>query len=118
MVSTTAPRRGCIYLVDFDPVRGSEQGKVRPALVVQNDVGNRASSTTIVAAITSARPSRRYPFHVWLPNGMLAKPSIVMCEQLRTIATEQIVSDAIAECSPELMGRVAAALVRSLAIKS
>jgi mRNA-degrading endonuclease toxin of MazEF toxin-antitoxin module len=49
---------------------------------------------------------------------MLAKPSIVMCEQLRTIATEQIVSDAIAECSPELMGRVAAALVRSLAIKS
>lgn len=111
------PKRGNIYFVDFEPVRGSEQGRVRPALVIQNDVGNEASSTTVVAAITSRLPSRRYPFHVWLPEDLLPKPSIVMCEQLRTVSRERFISGAIAACSPELMREVDRALVRSLGIE-
>lgn len=110
------PRRGSIYYVDFDPVGGSEQGRLRPALVVQNDVGNQASSTSIVAAITSRVPSRRYPFHVWLPDGLLHRPSVVMCEQIRTVAIERFSSEAIAECPPDLMIEVNEALMRSLGI--
>ena len=112
----TGVRRGGIYYVDFEPVRGSEQGMVRPALVVQNDVGNAASGTTIVAAITSRIPTRRYPFHVWLPEGLLPKPSVVMCEQLRTVSRERFVSEAIAHCDARLMHQVDAALLVSLGI--
>lgn len=54
--------RGEIYWVEFDPVKGSEQGGLRPALVVQQDVGNQHSPTTVVAAMTSTLPPRRYPF--------------------------------------------------------
>lgn len=111
------PRRGCFYFVDLDPVRGSEQGRVRPALVIQNDAGNQASSTTIVAAVTSKLPSRHYPFHVWLPEGLLPKPSIVMCEQIRTVAIERFTSEAIAECPAHLMAEVDQALLRSLSIQ-
>jgi mRNA interferase MazF len=56
--------RGQIYWVEFDPVRGSEQGGLCPALVVQNDVGNRYSPTTVVVAITRTLPPRPYPFVV------------------------------------------------------
>ena len=63
--------------MDLDPVRGSEQGKKRPCLVLQNDVGNATSTTTIVACITSQLPSRHYPFHVWLPDNLLEKQSVV-----------------------------------------
>jgi len=115
-VVADAPRRGGVYYVDFDPVRGSEQGKVRPALVIQNDVGNESSSTTIVAAITSRLPSRRYPFHVWLPEEFLPKPSVVMCEQIRTVSTERVVSAVIAHCPPDIMAEVDEALMRSLGI--
>ena len=110
------PRRGCFYFIDFEPVRGSEQGKVRPALVIQNDVGNRSSSTTIVAAVTSKLPSQRYPFHVWLPEHLLPKPSIVLCEQIRTVAIERFASGVIAECSADLMAQVERALLRSLGV--
>jgi mRNA interferase MazF len=116
VVAAIVPSRGSIYYIDFEPVRGSEEGKVRPALVVQNDVGNQASSTTIVAAITSRIPSQAYPFHVRLPDGFLSKPSVVMCEQLRTVAIQRFTSNAIAECPLRVMDEVDKALLRSLGI--
>ena len=80
-------RRGEIYWVEFDPVKGSEQGGLRPALVVQNDVGNRFAETTIVAVITRTLPARPYPFVVALSpmESGLPEPSAVNCAQLATI---------------------------------
>ena len=80
-------RRGEIYWVDFDPVKGSEQAGLRPALVVQNDIGNQASPTTIVAALTRTLPPRPYPFVVILnpEETGLKEPSAVNCAQLATI---------------------------------
>lgn len=79
-------RRREIYWVAFDPVKGSEQGGLRPALVVQNDVGNESSSTTVVAAITRTVPPRPYPFVVVITpeqSGM-GTVSAVNCAQLAT----------------------------------
>jgi mRNA interferase MazF len=80
-------RRGEIYWVEFDPVKGSEQGGLRPALVVQNDVGNRFSPTTVVAAITRTIPPRPYPFVVIIEpdESGLPERSAVNCSQLATI---------------------------------
>ena len=113
MVAPSKVKRGCIYWVDFDPVRGSEQGKKRPALVVQNNLGNQTADTTIVAAISSRVPSKQYPMHVRL-DGVLQKPGIIMCEQIRTISLDRVESHAIAELSEELMTRVEDALRHSL----
>jgi mRNA interferase MazF len=79
--------RGDIFYVDFTPVVGCEQGGVRPALIIQNDIGNWYSPTVIVAAITSRVGKNRLPTHVPL-DGIeigLRKNSIVMLEQIRTI---------------------------------
>jgi mRNA interferase MazF len=80
-------KRGEIYWVAFDPVKGSEQGGLRPALVVQNDVGNRFSPTTVVAAITRTIPPRPYPFVVIVEpdESGLPERSVVNCSQLATI---------------------------------
>jgi mRNA interferase MazF len=80
-------RRGEIYWVEFDPVKGSEQGGLRPALVIQNDVGNRYSPTTVVAAITRTMPPRPYPFTVILEpqESNLSERSLVNCSQIATI---------------------------------
>lgn len=80
-------RRGEIYWVEFDPVKGSEQGGLRPAIVVQNDVGNRYSPTTVVAAITRTIPPRSYPFVVSIEpdESGLPQRSVVNCSQLATI---------------------------------
>lgn len=80
-------RRGDIYWVEFEPVKGSEQGGLRPALVVQNDVGNQYSPTTVVAAITRVVPLRPYPFVVALDpsDSGLPERSAVNCAQLATI---------------------------------
>jgi len=79
--------RGEIYWVEFDPVKGSEQGGLRPALVIQNDLGNRYSSTTIVVAISTAIPQRPYPFVVIIEPGQSGLPerSVVNCAQITTI---------------------------------
>lgn len=80
-------KRGEIYWVEYDPVKGSEQGGLRPALVVQNDVGNLYSPTTVVAAITRTLPPRPYPFVVVVEpaeSGLPARSS-VNCSQLATI---------------------------------
>jgi mRNA interferase MazF len=80
-------RRGEIYWVEFDPVKGSEQGGRRPALVVQHDIGNAYSPTTVVAAITRTVPPRPYPFVVVIgpAESGLADRSTVNCAQLATI---------------------------------
>jgi mRNA interferase MazF len=80
-------KRGEIYWVAYDPVKGSEQGGLRPALVVQNDVGNQYSPTTVVAAVTRTLPLRPYPFIVVIEpdeSGLPAR-SAVNCSQLATI---------------------------------
>ena len=79
-------RRGDIYYADLSPVVGSEQGGVRPVLIVQNDVGNRYSPTVIAAAITSQTGKARLPTHIEVhTDSGLAKSSIVLLEQIRTL---------------------------------
>ncbi len=87
MRKTVNVRRGDIYYADLSPVVGSEQGGVRPVLIVQNDVGNRFSPTVIAAAITSQKDKARLPTHIQLnaAGSGLAKDSIVLLEQIRTI---------------------------------
>lgn len=92
-------RRGDIYYADLSPVVGSEQGGVRPVLIVQNDVGNRFSPTVIAAAITSQRAKANLPTHIMLhsQNTGLSKDSVVLLEQVRTIDKHRL---------KERMGRV------------
>lgn len=80
-------RRGDIYYADLSPVVGSEQGGVRPVLIVQNNIGNRFSPTVIAAAITSQRAKANLPTHILLDAETtgLAKDSVVLLEQVRTI---------------------------------
>ncbi|MDD6236912.1 MAG: type II toxin-antitoxin system PemK/MazF family toxin [Clostridiales bacterium] len=80
-------RRGEIYYADLSPVVGSEQGGVRPVLIVQNDVGNKYSPTVIAAAITSQKEKSKLPTHIEInaQNCGLAKNSVVLLEQIRTI---------------------------------
>ena len=80
-------KKGDLYFADLSPVTGSEQGGIRPVLVVQNDVGNKYSPTIIVAAVTSRRNKADLPTHVEIEadgNG-LSKNSVILLEQLRTI---------------------------------
>ena len=80
-------KRGDIYYADLSPVVGSEQGGVRPVLIVQNDVGNKYSPTVIAAAITSQQDKSSLPTHINLSAAVsgLQKDSIVLLEQVRTI---------------------------------
>ena len=79
--------RGDIYYADLSPVVGSEQGGIRPVLIVQNDVGNRFSPTVIAAAITSQTGKARLPTHINIAGGSvgLSKDSVILLEQIRTI---------------------------------
>lgn len=79
--------RGEVFYADLSPVVGSEQGGIRPVLIVQNDVGNRFSPTVIAAAITSQKDKARLPTHIQLNSlgSGLARDSIVLLEQIRTI---------------------------------
>lgn len=99
-------RRGEIYWVDWNPARGSEQASARPALVIQNDVGNRASSTTIVAALTS-RWERVYPFMVRLEPGQtgLSRPSVVNLGQLFTVSQTRLLPPP-GEATPRPIGHI------------
>ena len=81
------PRRGEVYLVNFDPTLGAEIKKTRPALILQNDIGNRYSPLTIVAAITSQYEERLYPHQVLVvaPEGGMKKNSAVLLNQIRSV---------------------------------
>lgn len=85
-------RRGDIYYADLSPVVGSEQGGVRPVLIVQNNVGNRFSPTVIAAAITSQKDKANLPTHIQVQSTAsgLAKDSIVLLEQIRTIDKKRL----------------------------
>jgi mRNA interferase MazF len=123
-------KRGEIYWVEFDPVKGSEQGGLRPALVVQNDTGNRYSTTTVVAAITRTVPPQPYPFVVIIEpqEGGLTERSTVNCAQLATIqqagsdtrlrpARGETVVRPIGQLSTVKMAAVDEALKYNLALK-
>lgn len=82
-----AIQRGDIYYADLTPVVGSEQGGIRPVVIIQNNAGNRYSPTVIVAAITSRLNKHRLPTHIWIGNDFpgLYRNSMVLLEQVRTI---------------------------------
>jgi len=109
-------RRGDVFTVDFEPVRGREQGKVRPALVVQNNIGNQYSPTIIVAAITSGARAR-YDVNVEIkaPEGGLSKDSLVLLHQIRTIDKSRL-GRRWGHLSEESMTRVDEALKISLGL--
>ena len=100
----TNVKRGDIYYADLSPVVGSEQGGVRPVLIIQNDTGNRFSTTVIAAAITSQTNKTKMPTHIPLSASAYGLPrdSIVLLEQVRTIDKRRL---------RERMGRVDAALM-------
>lgn len=85
-------KRGDIYYADLSPVVGSEQGGVRPVLIVQNDIGNRYSPTVIAAAITSQRDKSKLPTHIEVASEGcgLSKDSIVLLEQIRTLDKKRL----------------------------
>lgn len=108
-------RRGELYYADLSPVVGSEQGGVRPVLVVQNDIGNKYSPTVIAAAVTSQLSKAKLPTHIELSRSEygLAKDSVVLLEQIRTIDKRRLM-ERIGELPPTVMRRVDGALAISL----
>ncbi|MDD6826479.1 MAG: type II toxin-antitoxin system PemK/MazF family toxin [Oscillospiraceae bacterium] len=112
-------RRGEIYYADLSPVVGSEQGGIRPVLIVQNDVGNKHSPTVIAAAITSQRDKAKLPTHIEL-NALqygLAKDSVVLLEQIRTIDKRRL-KERMGELDNTLMHRVDDALSISFGLNN
>ncbi len=104
-------RRGDIYYADLSPVVGSEQGGIRPVLIIQNDVGNRYSPTVIAAAITSRQTKSRLPTHIGISSAEagLSKDSVVLTEQIRTIDKIRL-RERIGHLDPASMGEVDSAL--------
>ena len=105
-------KRGQIYYADLSPVIGSEQGGMRPVLIIQNDVGNIHSPTTIVACITSVQTKSKLPTHIEIP---LFKDSIILMEQIRTIDKRRL-KNLIAEVSADTMAQVDKAIKISLGV--
>ena len=108
-------RRGDIYYADLIPVVGSEQGGVRPVLIIQNDVGNRHSPTVICAAITSRMNKAKLPTHVELNRGScdMIRDSVILLEQVRTIDKQRL-KEKICHIDGELLQKVNEALMISL----
>ena len=108
-------QRGDIYYADLRPVVGSEQGGVRPVLIIQNDVGNKHSPTVICAAITSQMHKAKLPTHVELKckEYALAKDSVVLLEQLRTIDTKRL-KDKVCHLDNNILLKIDKALEISL----
>lgn len=112
-------KRGELYYADLSPVVGSEQGGVRPVLVVQNDIGNKYSPTIIAAAITSKLDKARLPTHIALSENEygLPKNSIVLLEQIRTLDKTRL-KEKIGELPSSVMNRINEALLISLGFYS
>lgn len=108
-------RRGDIFYADLRPVVGSEQGGVRPVLIIQNDVGNRHSPTVICAAITSQMNKAKLPTHVELDSQKydLVKDSVVLLEQLRTIDKKRL-KDKVCHLDNQILVKIDKALEISL----
>ena len=110
-------KKGDIFFADLSPVIGSEQGGVRPVIVIQNDVGNKYSPTVIVAAITSQINKAKLPTHVEIKAGDhgFNKDSVILLEQLRTVDKRRL-KERIGRMEAEAMKKVNEALVISLGI--
>jgi len=115
--SQLIPKRGEVYYVNFDPTIGSEIKQTRPAVILQNNVGNRFSPVTIVAALSSQYSEPFYPTEILIipPEGGLEKPSVVLLNQLRTIDKQRLVRR-IGLLKSETMERVDRALEISLGL--
>ena len=110
-------KRGDIYYADLRPVIGSEQGGVRPVLIIQNDMGNRYSPTVICAAITSQLHKAKLPTHVEIDarQYQLVKNSVILLEQIRTIDKQRL-KDLVCHLDKNIMTKVDEALKISLSL--
>lgn len=110
-------RRGDIYYADLSPVVGSEQGGIRPVLIIQNDTGNRHSPTVICAAITSRMNKAKLPTHVEIDvrQYQLVKNSVILLEQIRTIDKQRL-KDLVCHLDKNIMTKVDEALKISLSL--
>ena len=108
-------KRGVIYYADLRPVIGSEQGGIRPVLIIQNDIGNRHSPTIICAAITSRMNKANLPTHIELQAGRydMMKDSVILLEQLRTIDKQRL-KDKVCHLDEDIMKKVNRGLMISL----
>lgn len=112
----TEIKRGDIFYADLSPVTGSEQGGVRPVLIIQNNMGNYYSPTVIVAAITARETKTKLPTHILLPVAEgIAKDSVILLEQLRTIDKVRL-RDRITHVDDEIMTKVDLGLAISLGV--
>ncbi len=110
-------KRGEIYYADLSPVVGSEQGGIRPVLIVQNDIGNKHSPTVIAAAITSKKEKSALPTHISVQASScgLAKDSVVLLEQVRTLDKRRL-KERMGELDDSAMAQVNSALSTSLGL--
>ena len=110
-------KRGDIYYADLSPVIGSEQGGIRPVLIVQNDIGNKYSPTVIAAAITSQINKAKLPTHIEISAQEygLVRDSVILLEQVRTIDKKRL-REKIGHLDEELMDRVNDALTVSFGL--
>lgn len=108
-------KRGDVYYADLRPVIGSEQGGIRPVLIIQNDVGNKHSPTVICAAITSKMNKAKLPTHIELSTREyeMDKDSVILLEQLRTIDKKRL-KDKVCHLDTQIMKKVNKALMISL----
>ena len=115
----TNVQRGDIYYADLSPVVGSEQGGVRPVLIVQNDTGNRYSPTLIAAAITSQTHKAKPPTHSALsaPDYGLPRDSVVLLEQIRTLDKRRL-RERMGRVDGELMEKIDAAIAVSFGLQT
>ena len=111
------PKRGEIYLVDFEPTRGAEIKKIRPSVIIQNNVGNYVSDTTIVAPITSKFKNDIYPIEVLVraPEGGLDLDSVVRLDQIRTVDKARLLQK-LGKFSPTTIAKIGHALLISLGL--
>lgn len=116
-VKNLVVKRGDIYYADLSPIIGSEQGGVRPVLIIQNDVGNRHSPTIICAAITSRMNKAKLPTHIEISSGRyhLVKDSVILLEQIRTIDKQRL-REYVCHVDSRMMGKVSHAIHISLGL--
>ena len=108
-------KRGDIFYADLSPVVGSEQGGIRPVIIIQNNIGNRDSPTVIISAITSQINKAKLPTHVEIDSGHydIVKDSVILLEQLRTIDKKRL-KDKVCHLDNDIIGQVDKALSVSL----
>ena len=111
-------KRGDIYYADLSPVVGSEQGGIRPVLIIQNDIGNKFSPTVIAAAITSKTDKSKLPTHidVYAEKYGLARDSVILLEQIRTIDKKRL-KEKMGHLDDDLMNRVNNAITVSFGLE-